>query len=120
MAVIRVSAALPYFLRLHEGEYQVPAAGGSVWIDPPALLEGVPPRTPVWATFKREDAAAPDRIPRDKDDYATHLLRRVNVLLRWYRQTSHRWEVTELTQAQASPFHFLVVGGAGSEADAWS
>jgi hypothetical protein len=112
MPRLKVSIVLPYLLRLHDGDYQAAAAGGSVRVTQPPLLPHTLARTTLSAEFEHKDGLD----VREREDLrrrnAIHLLRRANALLRWIRAVS-RDRVVELTQAQASPFKFEVISGDG-------
>lgn len=115
MPEIRVKFALPFALRLSEGDYSTAAAGGPVRIGE-GPIEETDPRTVVSATFPHADVADPVGIARLRRRDAEQLLRRTNHLLRWYRAVRRRADITELTRAQASPFRFEVIGGGGDPA----
>ena len=110
MAIIRVTTVLPYFLTLPEGEYTTPAAGGSVHLGLGSSgAAGGPtdePRTEASSTFDCGGANEPEAIEKRRDAEAVRLLRRINMLLRWYRALSGGADVLELSRAQAAPFAF--------------
>jgi hypothetical protein len=116
MPAIRISITLPFALRLVEGEYQTSPGGEPVQIAAP-LLEETTPRTLLSATFHHDESLDPDQKERVRVADADRVLRRTNRLLRWYRAVRRRADITELTRAQASPFHFELVG-AGNP-DGW-
>src|SRR5437870_5394598 len=111
MPEVQVSVVLPYFLRLNAGDYPTASVGEVVQVLARLLLEDVPPRTPVRAHFTHDDIPDPSAIRLQQVRDAEQFLRRINRLLRWYRAVSRRAEVTEITRAQASPFHFEFLGG---------
>lgn len=104
MPELQVSVALPYYLRLAEGDYQTSQAGEVVQVVAPLLLEGTVPCTSVRALFTPEESADLDEIHKRRVRCGEQLLRRINRLLRWYRSVSRQADITELTRAQVSPF----------------
>ena len=118
MPELQVRIALPYYLRISQGEYETGKAGESLQVVAPQLVENEPPRTSIQARFTHDEIADADGIQRLKIRDADQLLWRTNRLLRWYRSVTRRADVSELTRAQASPFSFEVLVGAFDPA--WS
>jgi hypothetical protein len=110
MPDLQVTVVLPYYLRLDAGDYQTVQAGEVIQVLAPMLDEATPPRSVLRAQFSPEDSTDPDVIQRLRARCAEQFLTRINRLLRWYRAVSRRADITELTRAQVSPFHFAAVG----------
>lgn len=106
MPRLTVFIALPYGLRIRDGDYQTSAAGHVIVVRRVTAAEG--DLTEVSADFEHPDAATPEEIIGFQRRDAEQLLRRTNRLLRWCRAVGGQAELVELTRAQGSPFHFLV------------
>jgi hypothetical protein len=110
MTAVRIAINLPYHLNLPRGEYAIGSQGAvflaraiSAGSDPVAV------QTRVLSVFD-----IPDEIDRESEysiavREAGRLIRRVNRLLRWYRQLASLPGILEITRAQVSPFEFDVV-----------
>src|SRR5712671_6610791 len=102
MPELRVSIALPYFLRVAAGEYETGNPNEALTVVAPELREGQPPKTQLQARFTYDDTADINEIQRQKARAVDQLLWRTNRLLRWYRSITHRADMLELTRAQVS------------------
>lgn len=106
MPELQVNVVLPYYLRLAAGNYQTDHVGPVLRVFTPSPREGTLPRTAVQARFDVDESTDLDEIQRQRVRCGEQLLRRVNLLLRWYRCVSRQADITELTRAQISPFRF--------------
>jgi hypothetical protein len=113
MPQIEVSAVLPYFLRLENGDYLSQRDSKSYRLTLQNIsiaVNGTSQEERTQALFSFDgNAASDDEVQRLKTQEVEELLRQTNRLLRWYRASTGRAEVTELARAQASPFWFRVV-----------
>ena len=110
MPEVRVSISLPFTLLVAEGDYPTTAAGEIIRISagPP---EETGAQTILSAAFDHPDGENPAAIQSLRFQDADRLLRRTNRLLRWYRSVRRRGDITEMTQARASPFRFEAAEG---------
>lgn len=109
MPQIEVAFLVPYFLLLEDGEYPTGFDGKNYFL----LLRSVdtvgsdafPKRTEASSRFDSTAVSEGD-IQQFKFRQIEKLLQQTNRLLRWYRASTGRGAVTELTRVQASPFFF--------------
>lgn len=104
--LIQVSLALPYLLRLPNGDYPTGAEGGTISLREQYIPEQNTKRTVVSAQF---DAPTSSELKQQlilQNREAEALLKRTNRLIRWYRSETRQAAVVEVTRVQASPFSF--------------
>lgn len=111
---IEVAATLPYLLRLEVGSYSslVDGRASQIVLQDIAVMgneSAQEKRTQVSLIFD-SNVATDDDIQCLKTQKVEALLQHTNRLLRWYRVTTGRAEVTELARAQSSPYRFRVLG----------
>ena len=109
MPQIEIAFVVPYFLLLEDGEYPTGLDGKNYLLLLKAVDtagdEAFPKRTQASSRFEGTAVSESD-IQRLKFSQIEKLLQQTNRLLRWYRASTGRGAVTELTRAQASPFFF--------------
>ncbi len=123
MPKIKIAAVLPYFLRLENGDYPSHIDKKSYLLTlQDTSSEGNNPaqekRSQVSSIFDG-NTTSDDEVQLLKIQEVEKLLQQTNRLLRWYRASTGRAEVTELTRAQASPFQFSSVQDEENGSSVW-
>jgi hypothetical protein len=135
MPRVQASVLLPYRLKLEGGLYPTNVPGQELEIHEdgprsgrassivPILVGSVSgsllpsfrrPRTVLSLTEDLRDTENPDEQSEWNGRLAERLLLQANRLLRSYRAITRNATITELSRAEASPFRFEVVPGAGT------